>query len=124
MWQTPCITNFSRSERVIRLLRRRGTRLLYMFRNQIDQVNLISTRCEPARIDARASSGIDDCGSRWREVAENQFLRTRMLELAPALAEARGLVRISIVADNSLDGFAITHRSFAGHKNPTYTLAR
>jgi hypothetical protein len=61
--QMPGVADFGRCERMIRLLRRRSTRLLHMLRYRVEQMHIISKCGQPAGINSRASTGIDD--RRW-----------------------------------------------------------
>ena len=79
-----------------------GVRLFHMFGYRIDQMNLISEGSQPAGIDSRASTGVDDGARSRRQVAQNQLLCARLLEPEPSGGKARGLVRLGIEINNSL----------------------
>src|ERR1700689_2644329 len=83
-----------------------------MLRRRIDQVHTISESGEPAGVDSCAPAGVDDRGRSRREMANNQFLHARMLELKPALTETRLFLGIPVVSNNSLDGVVVGHYHF------------
>lgn len=73
--QVASIADLCRSKRMLGLLTGCGSRLLDMLRHRVDKMRLIAERGEPAGVGSGASADVDDCGRRWRQVAENQFLR-------------------------------------------------
>src|SRR5580658_3556606 len=76
-----------------------------MLGHGIDQVHLIAAGGEPAGVGSGTSAGIDDRGGSGRQVAQNKFLRTRLLQLKPTRIETGGFIALFVIANNSLAGF-------------------
>ena len=84
MFEMSRIANFYRGQSMLRLLIRGSARQFHMLRNWIDQMHFVSALGEPAGVNPRAASGIDDRCRGRRHVTENQLLRASVLELKPS----------------------------------------
>ena len=77
-----------------------------VFRNDIDEMNLVSQPGEPASVYSRTTSGVDEGGWWRRQMAQNQFLRSRVFELKPSRAQTRVFVGFAVKAQDPLFGGA------------------
>jgi len=95
---------------MFRLLRTRRPRLLYMPGDGVDQMDSISERGQPAGVDARSATSVDDRGGSRREMAKNQFLRARVFQLKPSRAQTGGfVVIIAVESDDRIAGVFLGH---------------
>jgi hypothetical protein len=78
-----------------------------MFGHRIDDVELVSKRCEPAGVRASSAAGIDHGGRRRRQMAQAQFLCACVFELKPPSTQARGFVGVFRVTNDFGDGIVV-----------------
>jgi hypothetical protein len=104
MLQLARVSNDSRSEGMLRLLGRSGTRLVDMTRHGIDEMSFIAERGQPASIGTGPATDIEHPGGRGLNMAEDQLLGARVLELKPSRAKTRGFVGLSVVPNDFVSG--------------------
>ena len=81
------------------LAARSNARLIDMHRARIDQVHLVAERGEPARVDTRTAADVEH-GAPRRQMAQDDLLGTRELDLAGAAQEASRLTGLPVVRDD------------------------
>ena len=73
-----------------------------VFGDNIEQMNLMAEFSEPAGVDSGTASGVDDRSRCRRQMAENELLGARVLELEPAGAQTGVLVGCAIEVQNAI----------------------
>src|SRR5262249_57490302 len=84
-------------QRGVRLAGRRRPGQLDMERGDVDQVDLVGPRGQPAGVTARPAADVEDRGRRRGQEAAQELARAFAVQLASALVESVGLVAGGVV---------------------------